>query len=38
MADSCEHGNDPSGSINGGDFLEKLSDSQLLKKYSAAWI
>jgi hypothetical protein len=24
---SCEHGNEPSGSIKGGEFLEELSDS-----------
>jgi hypothetical protein len=25
--DSCEHGNEPSGSIKGRQFLDKLSDS-----------
>jgi hypothetical protein len=31
----CEHGNEPLGSIKGGEFLDKLSDYQLLKKDSA---
>jgi len=26
VAGSCEHGNEPSGSINCGKFLEQLSD------------
>jgi hypothetical protein len=26
LAGSCEHGNEPSGSIKGGEFLDKLSD------------
>jgi hypothetical protein len=34
---SCEHGNGPSGSIKVGEFLDWLSDCQLLKKDSAAW-
>jgi hypothetical protein len=34
---SCEHGNEPSGSIKGGEFLDKLSDCQLLKKDSDPW-
>jgi hypothetical protein len=34
---SCEHGNAPSGSIKGGEFLDYLSDCQLLKKDSAPW-
>jgi len=33
----CEHGNEPSGSIKGGEFNDYLSDCQLLKKSSAAW-
>jgi hypothetical protein len=32
-----EHSNEPSGSIKGGEFLDKLSDCQLLKKVSAPW-
>jgi hypothetical protein len=24
---SCEHGNEPSGSLKGGEFIEQLSDS-----------
>jgi hypothetical protein len=30
----CEHGNEPTGSIRGGVFLDYLSDSQLLKDYA----
>jgi hypothetical protein len=26
VAGCCKHGNEPSGSINGGEFLDKLSD------------
>jgi hypothetical protein len=33
----CEHGNEPSGSIKGGEFLHYLSDCKLLKKDSATW-
>jgi hypothetical protein len=32
---TSEHGNEPSGSIKGGEFLAKLSDCQLFKKDSA---
>jgi hypothetical protein len=35
VAGCCEHGNEPSGSIKGREFLDKLSDCQLLKKDSA---
>jgi hypothetical protein len=36
---SCyEHGNEPSGSIKGGEFIDKLSDCQLLKKDSASFL
>jgi len=28
---SCEHGNEPSGSIKDGEFFDQLSDYQLLK-------
>jgi hypothetical protein len=35
VADSCEHGNDPSGSIKGREFLDQTSDYQLLNKDSA---
>jgi hypothetical protein len=34
---SCEHGNEPSGSIKGGEFVGQLCDCQLLKKDSASW-
>jgi hypothetical protein len=33
----CEHGNEPSGSIKGGEFLDQLNDCQLLKKDSGPW-
>jgi hypothetical protein len=26
LAGFCEHGNEPSGSIKGGEFLDELSD------------
>jgi hypothetical protein len=32
---SCEQGNEPSGSIKGEEFLDLLSDYQLLKKDAA---
>jgi hypothetical protein len=32
---SCEHGNEPSGSIECWEFLEWLHNGQLLKKASA---
>jgi len=32
VASSCEYGNEPSGSIKGEEFLDPLSDFQLLKK------
>jgi hypothetical protein len=37
VAGSCEHGDEPSDSIKGGEFLGQLSDYQLLKKDSAPW-
>jgi hypothetical protein len=36
VAGSCEHGNEPSCSIKGGEFIDLLSDCQLLKD-SAPW-
>jgi hypothetical protein len=36
VASSCEHNNEPSGSINGEKFLGKLSDYQVLNKEFAA--
>jgi hypothetical protein len=33
----CEHGNEPSVSIKGGEFLDQLSEYFLLKKDSAPW-
>jgi len=35
--DSCEFGNETSGSIKGKKFLDVLSDHQLFKKDSASW-
>jgi hypothetical protein len=36
VAGSCEHGNEPLGSIKGGEFRDQLSDCQLLKECLAA--
>jgi hypothetical protein len=36
VADSCEHVNELSGSVKGGEFLDYLSDCQLLKKGSVS--
>jgi hypothetical protein len=30
-------GNEPSGLVKGGEFLDKLSHYKLLKKHSATW-
>jgi len=35
VAGACEHGNEPSGSIEACEFLDQLSDYQTLKKDSA---
>ena len=37
MADACEYGNEPSGSVKHGEFLDLLQTSWLLKKDSAPW-
>jgi hypothetical protein len=37
VAGSCEHRIETSGSIKGGEFLDYLSDYQLLKEDSAPW-
>ena len=37
MAGSCECGNELSGSIECGEFLEWLRNCQLFKKDSAPW-
>ena len=37
MADCCECGNEPSGSVKYEEFLELLRIFYLLKKASAAW-
>jgi hypothetical protein len=36
VASSCEHGNEPSGFIKGGEFHDWLSDSYFPKD-SASW-
>jgi len=37
-AGSCEHGNEPSGSIKGGEFIDQLSECQFLTKDPAALV
>jgi hypothetical protein len=37
VAGSCEHDNEPSGSIKGGEFLDQLNDYQDLKDESVPW-
>ena len=37
VADACECGNEPSGSVKCGEFLDQLQTSQLLKKDSVPW-
>jgi len=37
VAGSCEHDNELSGTIKGGEFLGQLSDYQCLKKVSVPW-
>jgi hypothetical protein len=37
VAGFYEHGDDPSGSIKCGEFLDYLSDYQLLNESSAPW-
>jgi hypothetical protein len=37
VADSCEHKNDPSVSVDAGEFLDQLNDCQLIKKGSISW-
>ena len=37
VADACECGNELSGSVKCGEFLDQLQTSQLLKNYSAPW-
>jgi hypothetical protein len=34
----CEHGDEPSDSIKGGEFLDSLSEYQLLNKKTAPYI
>ena len=37
VAEACECGNEPSGSVKCGEFLDQLQTNQLLKKNSAPW-
>ena len=37
MAGCCERGNEPSGSIKCGEFLDYLKTGHLVKKDSAPW-
>ena len=37
MEDTCECGNEPSGSVKCGEFLDWMKTGQLLKKDSAPW-
>ena len=37
VADACECGNEPSGSVKCGEFLDQLQTRQRLKKDSAPW-
>jgi len=37
VVDACECGNEPSGSVKCGEFLDWLQTSKVLKKYSAPW-
>jgi hypothetical protein len=37
MKESCEHGNEPSGSIKGDKSFDQLSDHQFLKKDCNRW-
>jgi hypothetical protein len=38
VADCCEHGNEPSGVIKCGEFLNKLRNYQLFEAdHAAAW-
>jgi hypothetical protein len=34
---SCEHGNEPSGSIEGGEFIDWLNDCWFFKEDSTPW-
>jgi hypothetical protein len=37
MAGSCEDSNEPSDSINGREFVDSVSNYQLIKEDSASW-
>jgi len=36
LAGSCEHGNEPSGFVKGGEFLTRVA-IRLLRRYTALW-
>jgi hypothetical protein len=38
VASSCEHGNELTVSIKCGEFVDQLSDFQLITEYSVPWI
>jgi hypothetical protein len=37
VSGSCEHGNEPSGSMKGGEFLDYMNDYLFLKRTSSPW-
>jgi hypothetical protein len=37
VADLCEQGDEPSGSVRKQDIFDKLIDNQLFKQYPAPW-
>ena len=37
VEDACERGNEPSGSVKCGEFLDQLQTSQLFEKDSVSW-
>jgi hypothetical protein len=37
LADCCEHGNEALGFIKSREFIDQMSDYQLLKKGSSLW-
>jgi hypothetical protein len=38
VTDSCEYGNETSGSIKDREFLDKLSDCKLLKEFVRSFV
>jgi hypothetical protein len=37
VVESCEHDNEPSGSVKGGEFLDQLRDRYLFKNDTIVW-